>query len=56
MTWVYLLTSIPFPDRTYIGLTEHLENRLDQHNSGAETGFTSKYNLEDHGGDSLCKS
>lgn len=43
MTWVYLLTSIPFPDRKYIGLTEDLEGRLKQHNSGMEKGFTSKY-------------
>lgn len=34
MKYVYLLQSIPFPEKRYIGLTSNLKNRLDAHNRG----------------------
>ena len=34
MRYVYLLRSIPHPDRRYIGSTDNLRRRLDQHNAG----------------------
>ncbi len=34
MKYVYLLQSIPFPEKRYIGLTSNLKNRLDGHNRG----------------------
>ena len=34
MKYVYLLQSIPFPDQRYIGMTDKLKNRLENHNSG----------------------
>ncbi len=34
MYYVYLIKSINFPDRTYIGHTDNLSERLDTHNSG----------------------
>ena len=43
MTWVYLLRSLSDPDCVYVGLTGYLEERLDQHNSTKETGYTAKY-------------
>ena len=42
MYYVYLLRSLPSPDRTYIGFTEDLKQRLAAHNSG-ESPHTSKY-------------
>ncbi|MEX0332466.1 MAG: GIY-YIG nuclease family protein [Puniceicoccaceae bacterium] len=32
--YVYILRSIPFPKKTYIGYTTNLSSRLDGHNSG----------------------
>jgi putative endonuclease len=43
MTWVYLLRSMSFPEKAYIGLTTNLQQRLDQHNTGAESGYCAKY-------------
>jgi predicted GIY-YIG superfamily endonuclease len=43
MTWVYLLRSLSDPDCVYIGLTEHLDERLAQHNSPKESGYTAKH-------------
>ena len=43
MTWVYLLRSLSDPECVYVGLTEYLEERVAQHNSTKETGYTSKY-------------
>jgi len=34
MKYVYLLQSIPCPEKRYIGLTSNLKNRLDAHNRG----------------------
>ena len=34
MYYVYLLTSVQFPDQKYIGHTENLQERLETHNSG----------------------
>jgi len=34
MKCVYLLQSIPFPNQRYIGMTDKLKNRLENHNSG----------------------
>jgi predicted GIY-YIG superfamily endonuclease len=35
--YVYILVSVPYPDRHYTGFTEDLPNRVDHHNSGANT-------------------
>ena len=34
MHYVYLIKSIEFPKRTYVGNTVNLKQRLDTHNSG----------------------
>jgi len=34
MFYVYLIASINFPDQTYIGHTDNLNERLETHNSG----------------------
>ena len=34
MHYVYLIRSIKFPNRTYVGNTVNLKQRLDTHNSG----------------------
>jgi predicted GIY-YIG superfamily endonuclease len=34
MQYVYLLESIPFPEKRYVGLTSNLKNRLNAHNRG----------------------
>ena len=34
MFYVYLLRSISFPDKTYIGFSEDLKQRLSDHNAG----------------------
>jgi putative endonuclease len=41
--WVYLLRSLRFPEKVYIGLTEELDLRLEQHNSRHEKGYTAKF-------------
>jgi len=43
MTWVYLQRSLSDPDCVYVGLTEHLEERLAQHNDPKGEGYTAKY-------------
>jgi len=40
--YVYILRSIPFPDRFYEGRTDDLPRRLAEHNRG-ESQHTSKY-------------
>jgi predicted GIY-YIG superfamily endonuclease len=35
MHCVYLIRSINFPDKTYIGLTDNLTERLNAHNHGS---------------------
>ncbi len=39
--WVYILKSLNY-DKTYVGFTNNLERRLNEHNSG-KTIFTNKY-------------
>ena len=34
MQYVYLVQSIPFPEKRYVGLTSNLKNRLNAHNRG----------------------
>jgi predicted GIY-YIG superfamily endonuclease len=34
MKYVYLLRSIPFPDQTYVGLTDSIDGRMAAHNAG----------------------
>jgi predicted GIY-YIG superfamily endonuclease len=42
MKYVYLLQSINFPDRTYVGLTDDLRGRFAAHNAG-QSPHTSKF-------------
>ena len=42
MHYVYLLQSTERPDKTYIGRTDDVHRRLDEHNQGDCT-YTSKY-------------
>jgi predicted GIY-YIG superfamily endonuclease len=42
MYYVYILKSVKFPDRTYIGFSNDLKRRFNDHNSG-KCSFTSKY-------------
>jgi predicted GIY-YIG superfamily endonuclease len=42
MKYVYILHSIAFPDRYYVGITHDLRARLAKHNAG-EVPHTSKY-------------
>lgn len=35
MYYVYLIKSIKYPDKTYIGFTNNLEQRMEKHNNGA---------------------
>jgi predicted GIY-YIG superfamily endonuclease len=42
MYYVYFIQSIPFPDKTYIGYTTDLKQRLECHNSGGSV-HTTKY-------------
>jgi len=42
MFYVYILKSIPFPRKIYIGFTSDLTRRFMQHNNG-ESGYTKRY-------------
>ena len=42
MHYVYLIRSVSFPDKTYIGFSEDLKQRLTDHNAGKSI-HTSKY-------------
>lgn len=42
MYYVYILQSLSFPDRYYIGFTEDLKRRVNDHNSG-KSNHTNKY-------------
>jgi predicted GIY-YIG superfamily endonuclease len=42
MTIVYILKSIKYPSRHYVGITENLEERLKTHNS-SRVGYTKKF-------------
>jgi predicted GIY-YIG superfamily endonuclease len=42
MKYVYILQSIEFPDRYYVGVTSDLKLRVAKHNAG-EVSHTSKY-------------
>jgi len=40
--YVYLLRSVPNPTQRYIGMTDNLKGRLEDHNAG-KSSHTSKY-------------
>ena len=40
--YVYLLQSVPHPDKRYVGITSDLQERLKQHNRG-QSPHTSKH-------------
>ncbi|MFT5387196.1 MAG: putative endonuclease [Lysobacterales bacterium] len=40
--YVYILKSTHFLNKTYVGFTENLENRLKEHNQG-EVGYTKQF-------------
>jgi predicted GIY-YIG superfamily endonuclease len=40
--YVYILRSISFPDKTYVGFTSNLKARIKKHNEGGST-YTSKF-------------
>jgi putative endonuclease len=42
MAYVYILQSLAYPDRYYIGIAKDLRARLKKHNAG-EVPYTSKY-------------
>jgi len=42
MFYVYLIKSIPFPDRMYVGYTTNLKQRLERHNAGGSV-YTSSF-------------
>jgi putative endonuclease len=42
MTYVYILQSVAWPERHYVGVTGDLRSRLRRHNAG-EVPHTSKY-------------
>ena len=42
MTYVYILRSLGYLDRYYVGVTADLRSRLETHNAG-EVAHTSKY-------------
>ncbi len=42
MHYVYLLRSIPHPNRRYVGFTKNLKRRLETHNAGGSV-HTAKY-------------
>ena len=42
MRIVYILASKQYPDRIYIGLTENISQRVDEHNSG-KSSYGRKY-------------
>jgi len=42
MFYVYILRSINFPEKIYVGYTVDIKNRLDVHNDGGSI-YTAKY-------------
>ena len=42
MYYTYIIRSIPFPDKTYVGFSENLKNRLEEHNQG-KSKYTSHF-------------
>jgi predicted GIY-YIG superfamily endonuclease len=42
MKYVYLLESIPYPEETYVGLTDNLRARFAAHNAG-QSPHTAKF-------------
>jgi len=42
LKYVYLNRSIPHLEKTYIGITSNIKNRLKEHNEG-KSSYTSKY-------------
>lgn len=43
MYYVYILVSIKYPDKIYIGFTNNIERRLGEHNKSSNDGYTKKY-------------
>jgi len=42
MYYTYIIQSIPFPDKTYIGFSENLKHRFKEHNHG-KSKYTSHF-------------
>lgn len=42
MHTVYILKSLKFPERVYVGITEDVKRRLEKHNNGDST-YTKRY-------------
>ena len=42
MFYVYILKSINYPEKTYVGYSHNINQRLDAHNNG-ESVYASKY-------------
>jgi predicted GIY-YIG superfamily endonuclease len=42
MHYVYILRSVNFPEKIYVGYTNNIAQRLNQHNAGKST-YTDKY-------------
>lgn len=42
MYYVYLISSLNFPNKNYVGYTNNLEQRLEKHNSGGSV-YTSDF-------------
>lgn len=42
MKYIYLLKRIPYPEKSYIGITRDLKTRIKHHNTGGSP-YTSKY-------------
>ena len=40
--YVYILKSIPYPEKSYVGYTTNIKERLKKHNEGGST-YTSLY-------------
>ncbi len=42
MYYVYILKSLNFPEKIYVGYTQNIDCRLEQHNAG-KSSYTDKY-------------
>lgn len=42
MYYTYIIRSVPFPGKTYIGFSEDLKHRFDKHNQG-KAKYTSHF-------------
>ena len=51
MHFVYIIVSVPYPDRYYVGLTENVGQRLGHHNDGivrSTAGFKAMATTDGH--------